>query len=303
MNYTTVDEGRLHVANDIHYQGNINSYNNCFTKSVTKLFGKSINITIGNSITCLNKNSYIKFLETLGVKGCTRDTIENFKNFDALSCTFINSKGLMRNHLTSSKTDELGREMIGALTIGDMQKATKLVYKGAEVNQLYWKRDHRQSITFFPHLTNDLPHQRITPFQAVQYTPFLQAVANNQLAFANLLEKLGANPDTQGKTCTFSRDIVSVNNSSHFQPTVHADVVHYNHHRHSHNRHYPGPRVVYRNGIDLVQTQTVTYEDRYENITTMGFDRAANALKTTGNKQAQTIQWNTNNAVGSYRLI
>jgi hypothetical protein len=215
---TIVNKNRLHVANDANYQGSINSYNNGFTKSFSKLFGISSKIKINDETKCVNKKSYRKLLAALDL---TPSKNEPMKNFDTLSCSFRKDQGLMREHISSKKGDKLGKEFIRAILANDMQKATDLIGKGAQIDKHFWVREHHG--LSFKHLTDGLSDQSLSPFKAVRYTPFLCAVDNKNQKLRKLLEQYQANQGLTGEACEFERKILNVHYQTNFQNAYRSD--------------------------------------------------------------------------------
>lgn len=203
MIHTLVNKNRLHVAQDAHYQGSVNSYNNGFTKAFSKLFGLSSRITINNESKFVNKKSYGKFLAALDL---TPSKNEPMKNFDTLPCSFRKDQGLMREHISSKKANKLGKKFIQAILANDMQKATDLIGKGAQIDKNFWLRD-RYGVSF-EGITKDLGHQSAS-FQAANYTPFLYAVSRNNQELKDMLQSYRANEGLTGTKWHFQRQILS----------------------------------------------------------------------------------------------
>lgn len=211
---TTLSNHRLHVANGVHYQGSINSYNNTVTKSFSKLLGISSKININNQTRYLNKKSYQKFLITLDIHPSTTFSITNF---DTLPCSFQESSKLMRNYICSKKSNKLGEQFIRAILANNMDKATELVGKGAQIDKLFWLR-MPYGLTF-KDVTHGLPYRNLPPIIALKMTPFHYAVQDKNDQLKQLLEEYRANVNLEGEGWEFERQISNdtyrVNNQSY----------------------------------------------------------------------------------------
>lgn len=202
MLHTVVNNRRLHLANGADYQGSVNSYNNFITKSITKSLRFSQYITINNEKICVNKKSYHRLLSELKVA----DSDNGYKNFDRLTCSYINNRGLMRNRITAYKSEKLGRQFINAFLANDMQKATRLLGQGANIDKHFWLKEGHGP--FFNYPGEGLSFQTHPPFKATKYTPFLYAVSNNNEQLKNLLQEYQANEGLFGQECQFERKII-----------------------------------------------------------------------------------------------
>ncbi|HEV8051281.1 MAG TPA: hypothetical protein VGP47_02220 [Parachlamydiaceae bacterium] len=314
MNFSTiVDEGRVHVASGAQYQGSINSYNNFVTR-FSKYFGFSSDVIIDGKTHCLNNKSYVHFLHTLGLKNVSVDGLWKYKNLDTpypigQRITLLTNKGPMRTHLTTKKTNELGRELINAIRCFDVNKSQKLLSQGANPNQAFWIRDY-DGISFNAQFKNDLPNRRIEPFRATHLSPLLLAALNCQDVLVEDLQRYGANVNFKGERFTFSRDIVDVNTQFNLQTAMHLDVVPS---RPFQRRDVFGQPIGYANrsahlenrlGVDGVNHQTITFEDRHTDHQSFTLDTTNNRLKFTDQPENnQTYQFKITSEVGRARIF
>lgn len=214
MTFNTILDDRLHVAADVHYQGSINSYNNFFTR-LTKHVGFSSDVMIGGKVHCLNNKSYLKFLQTLGIKEANLTNLRDYRNLDSLDVKLISNRGTMRSHLTREKVQALGRSLVIAIQDGDIGRAKNLLSAGAEINQTFWIRQNDGQLTFGDKMT--FPIGQVQPFKATAYTPLLFA-ASKGLAVVDDLLRFGADTTCEGKSYIFSRDVENVKNDYNLEP-------------------------------------------------------------------------------------
>ncbi len=81
--YTTLSNGRTHIAADTQYLGSVDSYNNLFTQCVSRLFGFSMTVDFDGKNLCVNKNSYTKLLIRAG-RNVKRQRLESDRLFEAV---------------------------------------------------------------------------------------------------------------------------------------------------------------------------------------------------------------------------
>lgn len=193
MVHITKDNGRLHIANGVDYQGSVKKYDNPIVKLITKLFNYSTEITINETKVCVKNKSYLKLLKQLGVVDSSAPegtSVKEYKNFDRLTCTYLKNRGLMRQHISTGKSDKLGRECIKAFINKDMQGAAELMGRGANINMFFWQRE-KYGLTFrkgyYEVLTND------GDLEAIKTTPFLYAAITKNDQLMGLLQKYRAN--------------------------------------------------------------------------------------------------------------
>lgn len=206
---TVLSQKRLHIAHDADYQGNINSYNNWVTKSFSKLFKLSTTITINNETKCVNKKSYLKLLPELGVNVPEGASVKAYRNFDGLTCAYLKNRGLMRQHISSNKSNALGYQFVHAIVANDMQRATHLIGKGANIDLRFWQREESR-ITFSDDVTYGLPYRTLIPYKATRFTPFLFAVSKNNKHLIDLLENYKANTGILGEKIKVNRKITKI---------------------------------------------------------------------------------------------
>lgn len=304
--YATKDNGRVHVAINEYYQDSVNSYNNFITRGITKLFGFSTDVTINGKSRCLNKKSYVKLLSTMGVAEASAQTLDNFKDFNAIQFKPVTDRGFMRSHLSAAKTDKLGRKLVEAMVLkNDAFLAGQVLGKGASVNQHFWIRGFNNSISYHSKLNYGLPHQKINPFQATNYTPFLYATITHKQGLAALLKKYGADTTQPGQVVTFSRELLASKIDTSFVPTYTPGyITHHPHHHHGHHHHHGTKYHPGHYGLDMVQKQTLTFLDTYANAQTLHYHEPSNTVQSIPNPHlTHTHQWSEDNTIGVTKLI
>lgn len=128
----------MHVAADEQYQGSIRTYNNKIVSSLAKFFGYAVDINLdGNH--CVNKISYAKFLLGLGVQSASSlKNISKYRNLSEIKIQLINTKGLMRHQLSAKKSKELGKLLVNAMPLGNIETIRRLLRHGANPNYRFW---------------------------------------------------------------------------------------------------------------------------------------------------------------------
>ena len=304
--HSTVSNYRTHIAVNQHYQGSVNSYNNCVTRAFSKLFGISTDVNINGKQYTLNKKSYRKFLRSIDAAGASDLRLLHYKDLNAVSFKPITNHGLMRNHISASKSARLGKKLIKAMNLGDSQRAARFLGKGAEIERRFWIRHFDNRIINKDTFTSGLPHQKINPFQATQYTPFLLAAVKNDALMMKLLAQFGANTAQKGKACTFSRELTGVNNDVSFVPTInHSYTLHHHMHRHHGQLHHHQHVVPHAQlGLNMVTSQRLHFVDTYANNEVLSFDPVKQAVIAKANpSENRAHSWSRENMVGNSRII
>lgn len=306
---TTLDEGRLHVASGTQYQGSIDTYNNFVTR-LSRFFGYSTYVTIDGQAHCVNNNSYIDFLRKLGVDNISLANLSEYRNLDTANVTLLTNRLPMRHFLTLSKTNELAEKLISAIGCSDSAKASKLLSQGANPNRTFWIRGYDGDISFNAQFNSNLPHRKINPFTATRFNPVLFAASKCHDAIVEDLKKYGADVNFTGRRFKFSRDIVDVSTHYSLQTAMHLDVVPS---RHVHHRDIYGrpigcstrrPHLENRLGLDGVNQQTITYEDRQTDHKTFTLNALNNRLKFTDKPGLnQSTRWSSTTEVGRARIF
>ncbi|MBS0656376.1 MAG: hypothetical protein JSR46_11415 [Verrucomicrobia bacterium] len=208
--FTTVDNGKLHVAVGNRYVGAIDSYNNCVSRFVANLFGWSEQVAINGKVRHVEREEYIRFLnENTVYNDVCADNIKNYVDFNALKIEPMEDKGTMRQNISQYKANYLFQKLASAIVDkADYEKAKKLVGKGADLDRFFWVREG-QGISFTT-LTAGLSKKNALEFQAGRYTPLLYAAVVNNKSFAEYLDSFGADCSAQGETLKFKRKIVGV---------------------------------------------------------------------------------------------
>jgi len=296
--YASVDK-RLHIAAGEYYQGSINSYNNLFTKLL--FWGKSRKITINGESFRVNKKSYDKFLISLKAD---LPTAKLSKEFVGLPVTVLRDRGQMRSHLRAFKTRRLGQKLIHALVVEkDMQLAKKYIGQGAAVDKHFWLlEDHvNPRICLNTHFSEDLAQKTLQPFTSTRYTPYLFAIASSQFAVRDFLEKVGVNREMKGEICTFSRTITQCTNQVRIDPTVRTHV-HVSPRRRRQRR--AAPHVTHSVGVDVVNTQTIYFQDVYANRSQISANLNGQNLVFTPSMNGQdVVNWSTSTQVGRVPIL
>lgn len=139
MYYSTVTEGRTHIAFNEHYLGSVNTYSNFISKGIMRLFKKTIDVSIDGEMRCFEKADYARFANKLGLHQ-TIESIQSLTVLENLPKTPYHTErgfGLMRLHLPLYTQVSLGRRLMRAIWQQDFHTAKKLVGKGAALDTGY----------------------------------------------------------------------------------------------------------------------------------------------------------------------
>jgi hypothetical protein len=173
--YTTHDSGKLHIAIDNNYLGSVNTYNNFFTRFFAGLFNTSMEIIINNKKRIVNISSYRKLLKKVN-KNLIPSECKNFNEVAPLKIT--DSYSLMNFHLSKKKRRELFRKLVYALVNEEIEKARKLVGKGANLKDKFWIMNgvvhFQEPITIFTNYGFFFSHENKKE-EFAQYTPLIYA--------------------------------------------------------------------------------------------------------------------------------
>ncbi len=297
--FATVDHGYLQIASGNLYQGEINSYNNWFTKFFAKLFGKSIDVFVGDKLRRLNKVSYIQFLNEHGIMA-TPWNLNTLKQFNNILYVRSDTKGPMRQHIGSAaKIASLTRKMVISIGSNDEVRATKYLGKGADVNQLFWIRGYDGKYVFEEHLSGGLPRAKIDPFSSDQLSPILFAAQHSLHTLVNHLLSFGALAAYIGHRYNFSREILSVANNTTLKPTVRPVVV-VNNHPCCRSRVH----VHHQFGLDLKTSQTITYRDTLQKTHDLMLDATYRFAPPILNAELpRTCDWSSTDVIGRTPLF
>lgn len=241
--YSTVSAGRTHIAKDENYVGNVNSYNNGFTKFFARIFCKAMKVTIDGQVRWVNIKSYIKLLTNLGVADVTKKTVKNFKVFNTLDIHFA-AGDRMRDRLTADKVHNLTIKLIENLYQGNNRGAMQAVGEGADVNRFFWDRQGLR-YSFNSYKPNYAGSAR--QYTATSYTPLLLSAAKNANTVLNFIRRVDGNMNEKGKVVQFVRSIEDVKVNHHLNFGVGAAPAFV---RHRGRMHYAGTRFVPTVNVD-----------------------------------------------------
>lgn len=207
MYFSTVDSGKVHIADEGNYLGSINSYNNRFTQFFAKYILRiGIDVDIGGKKRCLQKKEYAAWLKNCGIEVKIKD-LKNFRFFSKLGVIATENRGFIRAHLTEKKVEKLTRNLITALRRGNFSKAMTLVGKGADVNRTFWDQSHHG--WNYDSYRAGLPRHPIN-LRAISYTPLLYAAEKKLAELQLFMEKVGGDRNATGKVVDFTRQLYDV---------------------------------------------------------------------------------------------
>ena len=207
--YTTVSKGQVHIAADTQYVGSVDSYNNPFTQLFAWLFQHSIPVNFDGKVRSVNKESYTNLIRSL-VRNEKINDVSQYNLFRlvaeraALPVTTLK----MRDVIATADRQALFQKLATAISQGDTAKALLMIGKGAELDAVYYDRDHL-GVSFYGDTTY-LSSQNPYKFNVFAATPIFQAARKGNLVICKFLEEAGASLSILGKQYTFKREVVDV---------------------------------------------------------------------------------------------
>jgi hypothetical protein len=208
--YTTISDGRVHIAADAKYLGSVNSYNNFVTQFFAWIFNYSICVNFDGKLRSLNKKSYSKLIETLTLNNKVND-VKELTLFRPVAekailpgCTWK-----MRDFINRKDRQALFQKLCAAIAKNNSEKAILMIGKGAEVDSDYYDRE---SLTpSFQSDTDGLKKDFGYYFSVFKAPPLMQAaLKGNMKRVCDFLKEAGANLNIQGVGYVFQRMIMSI---------------------------------------------------------------------------------------------
>jgi hypothetical protein len=197
--FSVRDNGYLHIAKGKEYQGSIAIYDTYYSRYITGLFQRSMDITICGVRHCLDLQSFVDFLKQHNIRGVSTD----LKNFDDLIPDFSVSheKGPIRSHISQYKRDKLDKKMIDALVKADIIRARKYLGKGANPNCEFWFCDYDKPMVAntLGDLADTFPQDFRRTAQAGRFTPILYSAFKKRAAFIPMLKYFDADSAMEGE--------------------------------------------------------------------------------------------------------
>lgn len=222
--YKTKCEGLLHIASSSNdggsnYIGSVNSYNNGLTRFFSKIFKKSINVTLNGRTRSVNKMSYLKLLGNAGIADANSKNIKNFVNLDSLKLT--SDKHPMSAYLPKRKQYELGKKMVKEMVIGRWQNSERYAHKGADLNLQFFKEDkiRLRFGDYIPFARGYGSYRFDKTYET--YQPVLYAARHGRKNLCETFKKLGADLNVSGHQSTFKRRLLDVDTHHHFDVETH----------------------------------------------------------------------------------
>ncbi len=208
--YATVDKGRLHLAVDKDYAESIDCYTNWFTQLIfVRILGRGEAAYV-NGITYYVNSKSLRGWVDQNVAASEEESSKpvSFLNFNQLKIKPQGDKGLMRDHLSVQKTQELFERMVTALVNNDSRTAEECLGSGARVDDYFWVRDHKKYPISFVGLKDGLPEDKSIPgMDAGRYTALGYVADKGNKAFADRLIYFGADPTLTSETVVFKKQI------------------------------------------------------------------------------------------------
>lgn len=206
--YTTISQGRTHIAADTKYIGSLNTYNNCFSRFFACLFCRSRIVEFDGKIRSVNKKSYQNLLRSL----LSQEQIEGLGQERMFRKVAEQSKlptgnVRMRDAISHSKRQALFQKLVMAISTENTTEALLMIGKGAELDGPYYERE-RLNPTFQSD-SDDLVSKRYR-FTVFKAPPIMQAAKKGNRILVTRLKEAGANVTATGQEYRFKRDMTSV---------------------------------------------------------------------------------------------
>ena len=214
--YSTVSCGRTYIARDkanvgdfkSYFVGDVNSYNNFFTRFFARLFEVSIQVNFDGKWRDVNKKSYVKLLHKLGITDARVSNLAQYTRFKPYTDGIDLTGKTMREALPYSKQERLLLGLGRAILQNNTEKALRKIGKGALVDQAYYDRG-----VFGPSLYSEgegLSSERRYQFSVFLGAPIMQAARKGLTDVARRLHQVDARIDCVGQSYTFLREITGI---------------------------------------------------------------------------------------------
>lgn len=191
--YTTLCSTRLHIAKDHEYIGSIRSYSNKLTKFLASLFRISIVVELSGKTRSLNKKEF----------NILKPYLPQFNLVNLPVLDQDPAHEVMRNKISTVKTEKLTRKLINALEMRELALAKRYLGKGADPNQIFWDRGAYCGFSD-RHFYSSLPNENIE-FTARSFTPLSYAIYKEWDELYSFMRDLGANSLVEGKIFNVKR--------------------------------------------------------------------------------------------------
>lgn len=150
--YTTLSNYETHIAIGNKYVGKVNSYQNPVTRFLSKLFRISMEVDFNGKTKTVNKNEYKKLVKFLLNKeiNISESQFRKFNSIvdDKLDLSHVNKNQTMRDAIGSKKSFELFVKLAIAIRDNNMNQASKLIGKGANLEQEFYISEKDRTIAF-----------------------------------------------------------------------------------------------------------------------------------------------------------
>jgi hypothetical protein len=214
--YTTVSEGRTHIALGPQYLGSVNSYNNPLTQCAARILGWSLEVDFDGKLRSLDKNSYTTLVKNL-TKISEIDNISNYTLFrtNVLDCpTFQLPKNniRMRDVILQEDSQNLFIKLTLAIFERNTQRALFLIGKGAALDR-YVTRDYFQdNISAFRYHTGRSGSEN----QSTKLTPIHLATIMKNDVIIDCLKEFGANKKLRAFVLTYNNTTQRTSRKEYF---------------------------------------------------------------------------------------
>lgn len=217
--YTTTDwswtmSGKLHIAKDTNYSGDISCYWGV-RAWIYSLLGWATQVVISQKqkngkphfkVRYLDNADYASFLrnQTRGPNSISNSSIRQHRDLRQIEILANRTSRTMLGSISRLKSFKLFKKMVQALITNDFASATKYALKGANPNNHFYLRDH-YGLSFTSY-EEGVPFTQ-TEFHARTFTPLLYAAdaGTRGNEFCRTLRKLHAVENAQGRSVTFKR--------------------------------------------------------------------------------------------------
>jgi hypothetical protein len=212
--YGTVSTGDyLYVGTKSGYIGKVKADINPLVQQISKAFGYSMDVQFGDKIRTVNKKSYCKLLNSLGVTEAKVDNIYKYANFgQAVSEITLKPKQLMSEAIGKAERIKFFRKLAEAIVAGQTEKVCKYAFQGAALDITFFDRGIRDVAFNGPF--DDLKPGEFCQFEVFEGTPIFHAARKGNKLAVQVLKDLGALLDGEARRYTVAMQISGGNSSS-----------------------------------------------------------------------------------------
>lgn len=222
--FTTISQGKTHIAADGQVIGSVDSYNYCWTQFFAWLLGWSISVDFDGKERSVSKSEYTKLICNLTQQKEIAD-IYQYRVFRPVAegATLSERVVRMRDVISAEDRLTLFKKLAIAISKGETERARLLIGKGADLDNAYYDRGDRVGPSFDKD-TDGLKEETAYEFTVFLAPPVMQAARKGNWEICQFLRDMGANlAPANARQYDFERRITGFSNKLEVERTVRVD--------------------------------------------------------------------------------